>query len=374
MSVGTRDYYEILGVSRTAGAEEIKRAYRKLAQRYHPDKNPGDSEAEARFKEVAEAYAVLSDPEKRSRYDRFGHLDGSPFAGMDFDPSIFGDFSEILAQLFGIDVSARRSRQSAAVPGADLRYDLELPFREAIFGTTRKLSFERLEACKVCGGSGSAGQRRPEVCSTCGGRGEVRYSQGFLIVARSCPRCQGKGEILLDPCSECHGSGRSAHPVELEIRIPPGIEDGARLRLPGEGERGIRGGRAGDLYVVLSVQPDERFERRGDDLLTRQRFPYPLLVLGGSTEVESLDGPVSLEIPPGCQAGQRLRLRGLGVPLRGTKGRGDLWVEVEVHVPHPRDLSAEEREAVERLAQVTGEASATSSRSVFDRVRDLFQG
>ncbi len=373
MSATTRDYYEVLGVSRSASAEEIKRAYRKLAQKYHPDKNLGNSEAEDRFKEVAEAYAVLSDPERRERYDRFGHADGLPFGASGFDPAVFGDFADILSQMFGFGAPGARGRRSRAVPGADLRYDLELSFREAVFGTTRQLQFERLEICEACAGTGSANRRAPESCPTCSGRGEVRFSQGFLVVSRSCPRCHGSGESVLDPCGECSGTGRRSRPVGLEVRIPAGVESGTRIRISGEGEPGIRGGKTGDLYVILSVQADPRFERHGTDLLLREVLPFPVLVLGGTVEIETLEGPVPLEIPAGTQPGERLRLRGKGVPRLRGKERGDLFVEIGVRVPHPRELSSAEREAIAQLAEASGTGAASNSRGVLGRVRDLFQ-
>ncbi len=323
-----RDYYEILGVERTASDKEIKAAYRKLALLHHPDKNPGDKGAEELFKQAAEAYAVLSDPEKRQRYDRFGRQGAPCFEG-GFDPSTFSDFSDILGDLFGFAGGGRGGR-SRATPGADLRYDLEIGFEEAAFGVTRSLKVPRLESCETCGGSGAAGGSAPVRCSGCGGRGQVHYSQGFFTLARTCPRCGGEGVTITDPCKECRGEGRVEMLRTLEVKIPRGVDNGARLRLVGEGEHGRRGGPRGDLYVVLSVAPHERFERDGNNVLSEVEIGYAQAVLGAEVEVETLHGKEELVIPAGNaprravpHQGQGDRPAGRLRPRRPHRARGD---------------------------------------------------
>ncbi len=353
-----RDYYEILGVDREATQQEIKTSYRRLAVKYHPDRNPGDREAEERFKECAEAYAVLSDQEKRARYDRFGHqavggAGGSPFSG-GFDPTVFGDFADILGEMFGFGgAGGRRRRGRQPTRGADLRYDLSLSFEEAVFGTTENLLIPRLETCDTCKGSGSAGDTPPKPCSGCGGRGQVAYRQGFLTVARTCPQCEGEGVVITDPCTDCDGRGRREVDRSLEVTIPAGVDNGSRLRLSGEGEHGALGGPAGDLYVVLSVEPHERFVREGATILSEESVGYPQAVLGATVEVETVHGPTSLEIPPGTPPGHEFRLRGKGVEKIGRGGgKGDHIVRLQIDVPHPRDLSDDESDLLRRLAEL----------------------
>ena len=368
----TRDYYEILGVARDCSGQELKVAYRKLAVRYHPDKNPGDRQAEERFKEAAEAYAVLSDADKRARYDRFGHQGvggaaGNPFSGGGFDPSIFGDFGDILSEMFGM--GGRRSRRGGPTRGADLRYDLAISFEEAVFGSEETLRIPRLEGCETCGGSGSEGGRPPESCTTCGGRGQVAYRQGFLTVARPCPRCNGEGRVVSDPCRDCRGEGRVERERSIEVRIPPGVDHGSRLRMTGEGEHGRRGGPAGDLYVVLAVQPHERFQRDGTTILSEEEIGYAQAVLGASVEVETVHGEATLEVPPGTAGGSEFRLRGKGVDRVGGGGRGDHVVRVAIRVPHPRELSEEEAELLRKLAELSGQ---TVREGMFEKVKKMF--
>jgi molecular chaperone DnaJ len=374
MSAASRDYYEILGVSRDASAEQIKSAYRKLALQYHPDRNPGDAVAEERFKEAAEAYAVLSDSAKRARYDRFGPEAGGGFGAEGFDPTIFADFSDILGDLFGFGgFGGSRPRRGGPEPGADLRYDLRIDFREAVFGATRKLEIPRLETCETCSGSGAAEGSRPQTCGTCSGRGQVRFAQGFFTIARVCPSCRGEGQVIQNPCSGCRGAGRVEVRRELEVRIPAGVDSGARLRLVGEGEHGRRGGRTGDLYVVISVTPDERFHREGHHVLTVEEIGYAQAVLGAEIDVETLHGSETLTVPAGTQPGKQFRLRGQGVPKLGASGRGDHVVEVAIHVPRPSQLDDERRELLARLAELDGRPAKTE-RGVLDRVKDLFHG
>lgn len=365
-----RDYYEVLGVTREADAQEIKKAYRKLAVRYHPDKNPGDAEAESRFKEAAEAYAVLSDAEKRQRYDRFGHagVDGAAGGG-GFDPSIFADFSDILGDLFGFgDMSGRRGRGNR---GADLRYDLTLTFEEAAFGCNTPLRIPRLERCESCAGSGAAPGKQPVRCSACGGVGQVRFQQGFFSVARTCPQCNGQGTVIRDPCTTCHGEGLVEKQRTLEVRIPAGVDTGARLRLVGEGEHARQAGPPGDLYVVISVKEHPTFRRRDADVITELGLSYPQAVLGTTLEVETLHGPEELEIPPGTAFGKIFRLRGKGIPRLSSSGKGDHVVQVWIEVPHPKSLSSEQLELLRHLAELEGK-TVRQGRGVIERVKDLF--
>lgn len=370
-----RDYYEVLGVERSADVRAIKSAYRRMAVKYHPDKNPGDAEAEEKFKEAAEAYAVLSDAAKRSRYDRFGHAGGG-FSGGGFDPSTFNDFSDILGDLFGFgDVFGQgrggRSR-GGAMGGADLRYDLQITFEEAAFGCEPTLRIPRLERCDSCQGSGSAGGSAPVTCEGCGGRGQVRFTQGFFTVARTCPQCQGAGQVISDPCETCSGQGRVEKERSIQVNIPPGVDSGARLRLSGEGEHGLRGGPPGDLFVVVHVEEHERFARQGADVYTLELIGYPQAVLGSELEVETLHGKNSLEIPPGTQPGQRFTLRGEGIPRLGRSGRGNHVVQVALHVPQPKEVDEEERELLKRLAELGGERVGSGRRKVWGKVKDLF--
>ena len=366
-----RDYYEILGVERTASDKEIKAAYRKLALLHHPDKNPGDKGAEELFKQAAEAYAVLSDPEKRQRYDRFGRQGAPSFEG-GFDPSTFSDFSDILGDLFGFAGGGRGGRSQAS-PGADLRYDLEIAFEEAAFGVTKSLKIPRLESCDSCGGSGAAAGSTPVRCAGCGGRGQVHSSQGFFTLARTCPRCGGEGVTITDPCKECRGEGRVEKLRTLEVKIPRGVDNGARLRLVGEGEHGRRGGTRGDLYVVLEVAPHASFERDGFNVLSEVEIGFAQAVLGAEVEVETLHGKEDLAIPPGTRHGEQFRLKGKGVDRLGGSGRGDHIARAAIRVPAPGDVTDEQRELLRKLAELEGRP-VKEERGVLHRVRDLFGG
>ena len=370
-STTRRDYYEVLGVGRDASDKEIKSAYRKLAVQYHPDRNAGDPLAEDRFKEAAEAYSVLSDPDKRARYDRLGHAGVGAQPG--FDPTIFADFSDILGDLFGFGDAFGRTRgrrRSSAVVGADLRYDLVIGFEEAAFGKEVELRIPRLERCGACGGSGSAGGAPPRTCEACGGRGQIRFAQGFFTVARTCPQCEGAGFLISDPCPECRGTARVERERQIQVKVPAGVEDGARLRLTGEGEHGLRGGPPGDLYVVLHVDSHERWLRQGPDVVSQESVSYPQAVLGAEIEVETLHGSAELEIPPGTQPGRRFVLRGKGARRLGRSGYGDHVVEVRLAIPEPRELDDEEVELLRRLAEI--KETPVRERGVLDRVKDLF--
>jgi molecular chaperone DnaJ len=368
-----RDYYEVLGVARTASAQEIKSAYRKIAVRDHPDRNPGDKEAEERFKEAAEAYAVLSDTEKRARYDRFGHQGVAGAGGFGgFDPTIFADFSDILGDFFGLGGGfGRRAGGTGMTRGADLRYDLTLTFEEAAFGTETTLRIPRFESCPRCKGNGSASGAPPAACSACGGRGQVRFTQGFFTVARTCPQCQGEGRVVSDPCPECKGEGRVERERSISVKIPAGVDTGARLRLAGEGEHGRRGGPPGDLYVVLQVRPHAQFRRDGATVFSRVSISYPQAVLGTNLEVDTLHGKAPLDVPPGTAYGRDFRLRGQGIPRLDGSGKGDHVVTVQVDVPNPRDLGEEEVQLLRRLAELRGHP-VKEERTVLDRVKNLF--
>ncbi|HUF78177.1 MAG TPA: molecular chaperone DnaJ [Thermoanaerobaculia bacterium] len=371
-----RDYYEILGVGRSADAAAIKSAYRKLAVQYHPDRNPGDAVAEERFKEAAEAYAVLSDAGQRARYDRFGHEGlrggaGGPFGG-GFDPTVFGDFADILGDLFGFGVggAGRRSGRRSPTRGADLRYDLEISFEEAAFGIERELTVPRLERCEECGGSGSAGNQPLAACTVCGGRGQVRFNQGFLTVARTCPSCRGEGAVVQDPCPECRGEGLVENERKIEVKIPAGVDTGARLRLQGEGEHGRLGGPAGDLYVVLRVAAHERFRREGYHVLSEVEVSYPQAVLGASVELETIHGAESLEVPAGTEPGQQFRLRGQGITRLDGRGRGDHVAFARITIPRPGELGDEQVDLLRKLAELEGKPVREG---VIERVKKMFQ-
>lgn len=366
-----RDYYEVLGIVKSASSQEIKSAYRKIAVRDHPDKNPGDKEAEERFKEAAEAYAVLSDNEKRARYDRFGHQGVQGAGAGGFDPTIFADFSDILGDIFGFGGFGRRGGGAGVTRGADLRYDLTLTFEEAAFGAETTLKIPRLETCLKCSGTGSAKGSAPSACPACGGRGQVRFTQGFFTVARTCSQCQGEGRVVADPCEECRGEGRVEQERSISVRIPAGVDTGARLRLSGEGEHGRRGGPAGDLYVVLQVRPHKHFRRDGSTVLSRLPLTYAEAVLGTTVEVDTLHGKSPLDIPAGTAHGRDFRLRSQGIARLDSGGKGDHVVTVEIEVPHPRDLSPEEVQLLRRLAEISGH-TVKEEKTVLDRVKDLF--
>ena len=376
-----RDYYEVLGVERSATEQEIKSAYRKLALKYHPDRRPGDRDAEEKFKEAAEAYAVLADPEKRGAYDRFGHAGlGGGAAGPGFDPTIFADFGDILGGLgdfFGFGDLFGGGRRRGPHRGADLRYDLEVTFDESARGTETTIQVPREETCESCRGSGSAAGSGPEVCRQCGGQGQVRYQQGFFTVARTCGMCHGTGRVITKPCGGCRGSGRVARERKLTVKIPAGIATGQRMRLVGEGEHGSPGAPPGDLYVVVHVGEHPFFKRDGDDLYGEVTASYPCLVLGGRLKVPSLDGEQTLDVPAGTASGTAFRLKGQGMPNVSGRGRGDLYVQVRVDVP--RKLNREQRKLVEALGQTMDsehaervERDADGEKPFFERVKDIF--
>lgn len=356
-----RDYYDILAVSRNATEDEIKKSYRKLALKYHPDRNPDDPEAEEKFKEAAEAYEVLHDAEKRGLYDRYGHegLQNAGFKGFQGFDDIFSNFGGIFDELFGFGGRQRRSR-SAARAGADLRYDLRIPFEEAVFGTEKILEFEKLESCIQCLGKRTAPGTSPTTCSTCGGVGQVERRQGFFALRTTCPHCRGEGVMITDPCPACRGAGMVQTPKKLSVKIPPGVDDGARLRLTGEGEEGSHGGPAGDLYVLIHVAAHEFFERHGNDLHCQLPISFPQATLGAEVDVPSLYGSQTLTVPRGTQTGESLNLPGCGVPdVRGGR-RGDQIVHVLVKTP--THLSPRQEELMRELASLDGETTKGKKR------------
>ena len=367
-----RDYYEVLGVSRTANDQEIKSAYRRLAVRYHPDKNPNDTSAEDKFKEAAEAYSVLADPEQRRRYDRFGHAGVSSSAGASWGAPGFGGFEDILGDLFGFgDVfggGRSGSRRTAAQRGADLRYDLEITLEDAANGMTAQLRIPRLETCETCKGSGSAPGTQPESCQTCGGTGQLRYQQGFFSVARTCHACRGAGKVIKTPCTDCRGAGRVEREKQMEVKIPAGVETGSRLRVQGEGESGANGGPSGDLYVVIVVGEHEHFERQGSNLYASVPITFAQAALGAEISVKTLDSEEKIKVPMGTQTGTVFRLKGKGMPALGGRGRGDLFISVTLITP--TSLTREQRKLLEQLAMI--EDKDLEDRGLVDKVRDIF--
>ena len=362
-----RDYYEVLGVSRGADAGELKSAYRRLALQYHPDRNPDDPAASEKFKEASEAYAVLSDSERRQRYDRFGHSGlgsaGGGFGG--FDPSTFADFTDLFGELFGF--SGPRERPMA---GSDLVYRMEITLKDAAFGIDAPIVVSRLERCSDCDGSGAEVGTSPTTCPACRGRGRQRVSQGFLVVTRPCPNCGGEGKIIEKPCRTCRGEGRKRGQRKLEIRIPAGVETGSRLRLAGEGDAGPSRGPSGDLYVVLTILPHEIFAREGDDLVLALNLPFPTVALGGEVSVPTFDGePHKVAIPAGTQPGNEVKLRGRGLGRLGKSSRGDLVVRVGVSVPEKP--TAKEKELLREYARLIGAPVGSGSR-VIDSAKKIF--
>jgi molecular chaperone DnaJ len=379
-SVSKRDYYEVLGVERVATEQQIKSAYRKLALKHHPDRNPGNQEAEESFKEAAEAYAVLADREKRSLYDRFGHAGVSGSGAGGIDPTIFADFSDIFAGLgdaFGFgDIFGARRRRSGPQRGSDLRYDLEISFEESAGGAETTIQIPREESCETCKGSGAAPGTSAETCNQCKGTGQLRYQQGFLTVARPCPNCRGTGKTIAKPCHTCRGAGRVGRDRKLTVKIPPGIATGQRLRLTGEGEHGTAGGPPGDLYVVVHVQDHHFFHREGDDLYCELPIGFATLSLGGSVKVPTLNGRDELHIPAGTQSGTRFRLRGKGMPNVSGRGHGDLYVVAGVVIP--KKLTKEQKHLLEELSKTLPQQETDADRQeagekpFFERVKDIF--
>lgn len=363
-----KDYYEVLGVPRTAAPDEIKKAYRQCALKYHPDRNPDNPEAEEKFKECTEAYQVLSDPDKRARYDRFGHQ--AP-GGFGFDGNFdFTNLDDVLGDLLG-GLFGGAGRRGGRRRGVDLRYDLRISFMEAFAGAEKTITVPRNVACPTCKGSGAKPGTDPTPCPVCGGHGQVRFQQGFFSIARTCHRCGGSGRIIANPCEECRGRGQLEEERKITVKIPAGIDTGQRLRLRGEGESGEMGGPTGDLHVVIVVDDHPIFIRQGSELLIDLPLSFPQAALGDEVEVPTPDGSVKLKIPPGTQNDKVFRLRGKGMPDLDGRGRGDLHVRVFVEVPNR--LSAEQEELLKKFAALSGEDIMPQSRSFWQKVRGLFE-
>ena len=368
------DYYETHGVARDADAAALKSAFRKLAMQHHPDRNPGDAGAEAKFKEINEAYAVLSDPDKRATYDRFGKaglnggMGGGGASAADFADVFEGVFGDMFGEIFG----NRRGGRSGPARGADLRYDMEITLEEAFAGKAVEVAIPTLETCTVCEGAGAEAGTRPEPCPTCNGQGRVRMQQGFFTMERTCPTCGGRGQIVKNPCKACGGRGQVRTERKLAVDIPAGVEDGTRLRVAGEGEPGARGGPRGDLYVFLGVRPHEIFQRNGADLFVETPVPMTTAALGGSVEAPTIDGGrVRIDIPAGAQSGQTFRLRGKGMSRLRTTQRGDMHVGLAIEIP--RKLSAKQRALLEEFAATCDKDSHPAHHGFFDKVKGFWE-
>ncbi len=375
MSVAKRDYYEVLSVSRTCDDQSLKSAYRKLALQYHPDRNPENREAEEKFKEAAEAYAVLSDPQKRAAYDRYGHQgvssNGNGFGG--FEEGNFADFGDLFGDLFGDIFGGSRGRRGGGnrvQRGEDLRYDLQISFEDAMHGLSADIQIPKLDPCAKCGGTGAEREGGLVTCSVCNGRGEVVYQQSFLSIRKTCPTCGGRGKVIRQACSQCKGEGFNRVEKKLKVNIPPGVDNGTRLRLTGEGNPGPAGSQPGDLYVVINVAEHQIFERRETDLHCSLPINVAQAVLGADVEIETFDGSQTVRIPEGTQPGAQFKLRNLGVPHLNSRARGDLYVHVDVQVP--KKLTRDQRRLFEELRHVLPTDNAPHEKSVFEKVRDFF--
>ena len=370
------DYYELLSVSKTASDQEIKTAYRKLAMQYHPDRNPNNPGAEAKFKECSEAYSVLSDGEKRAAYDRYGHAafqggaggGGNPFQGGGFHAQDMGDiFGDIFGEMFNV---GGRGKASRVQRGRDLRYDLSLEFEQAVFGVEKEITIRRAETCDDCHGTGAANGKQPATCPQCKGAGQVRFQQGFFAVARTCPQCGGTGSIVTDPCKTCAGQTTVEREHKITVKVPAGVEQDTRIRYQGEGEAGRFGGPSGDLYVVLSVQKHKFFERDGDDLHCVMPISFPQAALGTELELETLEGAETIKIPEGTQSGKQFKLRNKGVPHLNERGKGDLIVEIRVATP--TKLTKEQKQLMKQLSETMVVENAPHSHGLFEKMKDIF--
>ncbi len=369
------DFYEVLGVTRDADDKTLKSAFRKLAMRYHPDRNPGDEQAEHKFKEINEAYEALRDPQKRAAYDRFGHaaFENGGGGGPGFNPDFASSMSNIFDDIFGEFMGGGRRGRGGRDRGADLRYNMEITLEEAFAGKTAEIEVPTQVTCKTCSGTGSKPGSSPKTCPTCEGHGRVRAAQGFFSIERTCPTCQGRGEVISDPCLECHGAGRVTESRKLSVNIPAGIEDGTRIRLGGEGEVGPRGGPSGDLYIFLSIAPHEFFQRDGADIYCRVPISLTTAALGGEFQVPTIDGSKQrVRVPEGTPTGKQFRLKGKGMPVMRTHRLGDLYIQVTVETP--RNLSRRQRELLEEFETLSSAETHPESHGFFARMRDFFEG
>jgi molecular chaperone DnaJ len=373
-NVTKMDFYEVLGVGKTASEQELKTAYRRLAMQHHPDRNPNNPEAESKFKDCSEAYGVLSDPEKRAAYDRYGHAAfsaGAAAGGNPFQGAGFQDVGDIFGDIFGEMFNMGGQRKASRVQrGRDLRYDLSLEFEEAVFGVEREVTIRRAEACGDCRGTGAAKGKQAATCPQCKGAGQMRFQQGFFSVARTCPSCGGTGTVVTDPCKTCSGQTTVEREHKLLVKVPAGVEQDTRIRYSGEGEAGRYGGPAGDLYVVLQVKKHKFFERDGDDLHCVMPISFPQAALGTELEIETLEGFETIKVPEGVQSGREFRLRGKGVPHLNERGKGDLIVEVRVATP--TKLTKEQRELIRQLSATMVVENAPESRGLFGKMKDMF--
>jgi molecular chaperone DnaJ len=365
------DYYEVLGVARTASDQELKAAYRKLAMQYHPDRNPGNNEAEEKFKQCSEAYQVLTDPDKRAAYDRFGHagISGGGFGGNGNPFVDMPDLGDIFGDLFGFNMGGSR-KASRVQKGRDVRFDKTIEFEDAVFGKDTDVTIRRLEVCVDCRGTGSGNGRGPSTCPQCQGHGQVRYQQGFFSIARTCNACGGTGSVVSDPCPTCRGDGRVQREHTIHVSIPAGVEEGTRIRYQGEGDAGRFGGPSGDLYIVLSVKPHQFFERDGNDLHCVLPISFIQAALGADLDIPTLEGHTVLKIPEGTQSGKEFRLRSKGVPYLNERGRGDLVVQVVVQTP--KKLTRIQRELLRQLGDTLTVENVPTSRRLFDKVKEMF--
>jgi molecular chaperone DnaJ len=366
-----RCYYEVLGVERTAGDADLKAAFRKLAMKWHPDRNPGDKSCESRFKEINEAYEVLKDPDKRAAYDRFGHAafeHGAPGAAGGFG-DVASAFADIFDDLFGMG-GGRRGRSGGRERGADLRYNMEISLEEAYSGKTAQVRIPTSVTCEACAGSGAKAGTRPKACPACGGQGRILHAQGFFTLERTCPNCQGRGQVISNPCPSCSGSGRVTRERALSVNIPPGVEDGTRIRLSGEGEAGIRGGPAGDLYIFLSIGAHPFFQREGADLHCRVPISMVTATLGGEFEVPTIDGGnTRVKVPEGTQSGRRFRLQSKGMPVLRSKQTGDMYVQVLVETP--QKLTKRQRELLAEFERLSSQDTHPESAGFFGKVKEF---
>ena len=373
-----RDYYDILGLSRGASEQDIKSAFRRLAKDCHPDRNAGDKGAETKFKELNEAYEALRDPQKRAAYDQFGHaaFDGHGGRGAHgFGPDFASSMSDIFDDLFGEFMGGRRGRgqRTGRERGADLRYNMEITLPEAFAGKTAQIRVPTSVTCEACTGSGAKAGTQPSTCPTCSGAGKVRASQGFFTIERTCPSCQGRGEIINDPCGSCSGSGRVMRERTLSVNIPAGVEDGTRIRLAGEGEAGMHGGPAGDLYIFLSIKPHEFFQRDGADIFCRVPISMTTAALSGHIDVPTVDGgKTRVKVPEGTETGKQFRLKGKGMPVLRSKVTGDMYIQVEVETP--KNLTARQRELLESFERESHGETSPHSAGFFTRVKEFFEG